>query len=305
MGDATDRAAERSEESIVSIQKTLGLLFTPVSVIALLCNLLGVSGQNTASISLASVVLTAIVLYRSTINKMIPSSILMGLLVGLIATFTANYEHILFKDTGLIRYFHASNDFLGQAGPFLDRAKKEIWFVGLDFHITAGDRKKLILKKLEEGVTVRFLVFNPYSPLLPVIAQDFDQDAKELQSECIKSTESIIQLKEEWSRESAYQKYPDGLQVRFFEDVPHARMYLVDPDDTKARSFYIPYMNHENSPALPGYLLGNIQDGVIQEYLPGVKKLWSKSQTLDHFENEHSEINKKAITSIRNLIVVS
>jgi thiamine transporter ThiT len=266
-------------------------LFTPVGLIALLCNLLGISGQNTAAISLAAIVLTAIILYRGAINRAVPSAVVCGLLVGLISVFAANYEHILFKDTGLVHYFHASNDFLGQAGPFFKRAHHEIWFVGLDFHITAGDRKKLILQKLGEGVKVRFLVFNPDSPFLPNIAQDFDQSPQELSAECIKSIDSIVALRKEWLQQPAAQEYPEGLEVKLFEDVPHARFYIVDPDDTRARSFYIPYMNRENSPVLPGYLLNNIDGGVIQDYLPGIRKLWNSAQPVELYENRHAVPN--------------
>ncbi len=278
-----------AERPIASLQKTLGLLFTPVSVIALLCNLLGISGQNTATISLASIILTAIILYRGAINRAVPSALLCGLIIGLGAVFAANYEHILFKDTGLIRYFHASNDFLGQSGSFLSSAKKEIWFVGVDFHITASDRQQLILKKLSEGVKVRFLVFDPDSPFLGNMAQDYDQTPQVLTSECLDGIQSIIALRDIWLKEQSSQAYPDGLQIRLFEDVPHARFYLVDPDDTKAKSFYIPYMNHENSPVLPGYLLSNISGGVIHEYLPGVRKLWNSAQPIEVYEQRHQD----------------
>jgi hypothetical protein len=274
---------------VVKIQKTLGLLFTPVGVIALFCKILGVSDQNTASVSLAAVILTAICLYRRAINTNVPSSIVLALLITLGATFTLNYEHILFKDTGLIRYFHTSNDFLGLAGPFLDKAKKEIWFVGVDFHITAGDRKNLILHKLDQGVKVRFLVFDPSSKFMDAMAEDFDQDPKTIHSECLDSLQSIESLRDEWKRRDNYSRYPDSLEVRVFEDIPHARFYLVDPDDPKAQSFYIPYMNHENSPSLPGYLMRNINQGVIQEHLPGVRKLWNESQPLDTYLAQHPE----------------
>ena len=68
----------------------------------------------------------------------------------------------------------------------------------------------------------------------------------------------------------------------------NTRAQSVDPDGTKARSFHIPYSNSENSPVLPGYLLGNIDDGVIQQYLPGVKNLWSKALTLEQFPIIHA-----------------
>ena len=287
---ASEEQGAAPEEPITKIQKTLGLLFMPTGAIALFCNVLGVSGQNTASISLAAVILTAICLYRRKINENVPSALLLALLITLAATFSLNYEKILFKDTGLLHYFRASNDFLGEAGPFLDKAQKEIWFIGTDFHITAGDRKDLILSKLRQGIKVRFLVFDPTSALLDTIALDFDQDPREIRSECIKSTQSLISMRDEWKHEEAYTRYPDGLEVRSFQDVPHARFYLVDPDDTHAQSFYVPYMNHANSPSLPGYLMRNIDKGVIQAYLPGIRKLWSNSQSLDQYLILHPQI---------------
>jgi hypothetical protein len=284
---AKDAADPGTRRSLTAVQRTLGLLFAPVSVIALLCNVLGLSVRNTASISLASIILTAIILYRGAINRTVPSSLVCGLLVGLVAVFTANYEHIIFKDTGLIRYFHSSNNFLGENEGFFTGAKKEIWFVGLDFHITAGDRKDLILTELEKGIKVRFLVFNPDSPLLTNIAVDFDQDPRALSSECTQSIENILALRNEWLRRPASAMYPEGLEIKTFEDVPHARLYIVDPDDNRGQAYYNPYMNRESSPVLPGYLLSNIKGGVMQEYLPGVRRLWSTAQSVEIYESRH------------------
>ena len=283
-----DKTAPVAGEPVKNILATLGLLFSPVTAIALFCAVLGVSGQNTATISIITVLLTALCLFRKEVNTRIPSSLVIALLIALAATFTMNYEHILFKDTGLIRYFRTSNDFLGQEGPFLDNAKSEIWFVGMDFHITAGDRKDMILKKLNQGVKVRFLVFDPSSPMLDTIGRDFDQTPQAIESECTDSLSSLVSLQDEWMRQDGYSHYPDGLEIRLFQDAPHARYYLTDPDDPRAKSYFVPYMNHENSPSLPGFLLGNINNGVIQAYVPGIRKLWTSSEPLDTYLSEHS-----------------
>ena len=175
----------------------------------------------------------------------------------------------------------------------MDKAQQEIWFVGVDFHITATDRKDLIFRKLSQGVKVKFLVFDPSSNLLDTLGRDFDQNPAEIQSECSQSIASIVDLNDEWMQQQAYSRYPDGLEVRLFRDIRIARFYLIDPDNPKAQSYYVPYMNHMNSPAVPGFLMRNINGGVIEEFVPGIRKLWMLSQPLADYLVAHPSLPAK------------
>jgi hypothetical protein len=270
-------------DSLPTALTQLGLILTPAGLIALFCQILGVSSQATAASSLASAVLTAICIYRRYINHKIPSALLTALLVGLAAVFFFNYQDILLKDTGLIKFYRHSNDFLGQIDTQIEQAQEDIWFVGTNFNITAGERRSLLVKKLGQGIKVNFLVFDPHTPELDGLARDFDQSPAELKSECEKGLQSILQLQKDWESARKSSSNPGELQVHVFNVHPHSRLYVFDAKREQGTAFFIPYVNGVNSPETPGYLLRNVRNGVSQSYFGGVLKLWGDSVPLDKY----------------------
>jgi hypothetical protein len=272
-----------SQDALPTALTQLGLILTPAGLIALFCQILGASSQTTAASSLASAILTAICIYRRYINRKIPSALLTALLVGLAAVFFFNYEDILLKDTGLIKFYRHSNDFLAQIDTQIEQSQEDIWFVGTNFNITAGERRSLLLKKLSQGIKINFLVFDPRTPELDGLAKDFNQSPAELRSECEKGLQSILQLQKDWESARKSSSAPGELQVHVFNVHPHARFYVFDAKREQGTTFFIPYVNGVNSPETPGYLLRNVHNGVSQAYFGGVLKLWADSMPLDKY----------------------
>ena len=284
---ATKRTNDSPPDVLPSLLAQVGLIAAPASIIALFCGVLGVSPQSTAAISLLSVLLTTNCIYRKRINRVLPSSLLTGLLVGLAAIFFLNYQDILLKDTGLIKWYRHSNDYLSQVDQDIASSTQEIWFFGTDFNISAGERREDILKKLASGVKVRFLIFDPKSAQLSGLAADFDQSPGELQSECDKSLASLVALQKLWQEAEKHTETPGELEIRVFDTHPHARLYIFDPQRAQGHTYYIPYINDVNSPQAPGYLLHNYRSGIFSSYFAGIQKLWAMSETLDqHFTNQ-------------------
>ncbi len=269
-----------------SVLAQIALIAAPASIIALFCGVLGVPAQSTAAVSLLTVALTTICIHRKRLNRTVPSSLLTGLLVGVAAVFFLNYQDILLKDTGLIRWYRHSNDYLSQIDQDIVASTQEIWFFGTDFNISAGERRDDIIKKLMSGVKVRFLIFDPKSSHLTELAADFDQSPEELQSECDKSLASLLELKRVWDEEAKRTETPGELEIRVFDTHPHARLYIFDPQRSQGHTYFIPYINDVDSPRAPGYLLHNYQSGIFSSYFAGIQKLWAVSETLDqHLAN--------------------
>jgi hypothetical protein len=220
----------------------------------------------------------------------VPASLLTALIVGLAAVFFFNYQNILLKDTGLIKYYQHSNDFLGQIDGPIGQAREEIWFFGTDFNVSAGERRNLLLGKLSTGLKIRYLVFDPHSPHLEDLALDFDQSPAELRAECEKGLQSILQLRRDWQNKSKTTQSPGELAVRIFEKHPHARFYVFDPSRTQGNTFFVPYVNSVNSPEVPGFLLENVNGGVFKSYFDSVRKVWSESTDLNEYLQRHPEI---------------
>jgi hypothetical protein len=277
-----DPQSQGRQDELPGILTQLGLVLTPVGIIALFCQVLDASPKTTGVASIASVSLTSICIYRRFINRRVPSALLSALLIGLGVVFFANYQNILVKDTGLIKYYRRSNDFLAQIDLRINTAQQEIWFVGMNFNITAGERRDILLNKLAKGVKIRYLILNPRSIRIDDLATDVDQSPAELRSECEKGLQSILELRRLWEEAASKSSTPGELEVRVFELPPHARFYVFDPGRNQGTTFYVPYMNKINSPDLPGYLLENVESGVFGSYFGGIRKLWQISVSLDN-----------------------
>ena len=146
--------------------------------------------------------------------------------------------------------------------------------------MTAGERRDLILKRLADGVSVKYLIYDPHSADLPSLARDFDQSPDELRAECEKGLQSILEIKRRWELQVKAQASSGILEVRLFETHPHARFYYFDPENREGRSYFIPYNQDTNSPMSPGFLLQNIDGGVSLAYFSGLRKLWMRSRVL-------------------------
>jgi hypothetical protein len=275
--------------TLVGILTQLGLIITPAAIIAFFCQILDASSRTTGAASLATVLLASICVYRRALNRSVPASLLMALLIGLAAVFFFNYQNILLKDTGLIEYYPHSNDFLGSIDGPIRQAQEDIWFYGTDFSISAGDRRNLLLDKLASGLRLNYLIFDPRSSHLEDLASDFDQSPAELRAECEKGLESLLQLRKEWQDRSKSSHSPGEVNVRIFETHPHARFYVFDSGRTHGRTFFVPYVNGVNSPDVPGFLLANVKNGVFRAYFSSILKMWGESTDLSVYIQQHPE----------------
>jgi hypothetical protein len=290
-GAVKDDVPSGQDTGLPSILTQVGLILAPAGLIALFCQVLDASNRTTGATSLAAVFLTSICIYRRAINRYVPSSILTGLLVALGAVFFFNYQNILLKDTGLIKWYRQSNQYLAQIDLEIAQSQQEIWFFGTNFNISAGEHRDVLLKALSKGVNVNYLIFDPNSGHLDDLAADFNQSLDELRSECEKGLASIVELQREWQSRSSTAARPGELRVRVFNTHPHARFYIFDPDRTEGKTFFVPYINDVNSPNVPGYLLQNVPKGVFQQYFSGIKKRWDASESLEQHQKNSATIH--------------
>ena len=269
--------------SLRNVLSQLGLILAPTGIIALFCQILDVSPRVTGAVSLATVSIIGICIYRRFLNRYIPSALLTALLVGLAMVFFFNYQNILLKKTGLIRYYRQSNDYLAEIDTEIVQSQQEIWFVGVDFNISATQRRDLLLNRLENGVKIRYLILNPRTTHLGDLAKDFDQSEGSLRTELEKGLSNLLDLRRRWQEKSLAAAHPGELEIRMFDTFPHFRLYVFDPGRTRGRTYFIPYANTVTSTVLPGYLLENVDTGVFRAYFDAARKLWATSTTLDDF----------------------
>lgn len=275
---------------LFKILAQLGLLVVPTTIIAIFCQVLDVSPQVTGIISLGVILVVGVCIYRKFINHYVPSALLTALLIGLGMVFFLNYQHILLKKTGLIKYYAQSNDFLSEVDSHISQSQQEIWFYGVDFNISATQRRDLLLSKLENGIKVRYLIFNPKSTHIADLAKDFDQPENALRSELEKGLNNLLDLRKHWIERAASSAHPGELDIRIFETPPHFRLYVFDPGRPRGSTYFIPYAGSVSSTMLPGYLLENVDNGVYKAYFNAIRKSWTVGTTLDEYLKSHPEI---------------
>ncbi|WAK01354.1 hypothetical protein [Methylobacter sp. YRD-M1] len=265
----------------------LGLFLGPASLVGLAAPVADISSRDTAILSFATIILISLCHYRQKINSTIPSALALAVLFTLALLYYFTYDNILLKDTGLIRFYKKSNDYLAEVSKFIADAHDEVLFFGTNFHITAEDRREELLSKLNEGLDIKFLVMDPYSQRLGMLATDFDSDVENLKKESMSGLEDLVLIEKRWSEFKNKSSNPGTFEVRLFDTSPKMRGYFFDANSAKGKAYLVPYANKLNSPQAPGFLFEMKKDGVAGIYLTGIKKLWQEAVPLDKFLEKH------------------
>jgi hypothetical protein len=273
-----------SKHYVVEVLGQLGTLLTSATVIGIIAKPLGLSDAETATVSIFAISALYIVIYREAIQKYIRSYILLIMisaaalsiylykerLIGLIV------DRTLGAAAGIVDFAPRANDFLPKLEKYITGAKQEIWFTGISFYVSLPQYKDIIIKKLAEGINVRFLVYDPNSQNLKDVARGFSQTDKSLKSECDLTIQNLKEIHDDWK----IKDLPGRFEVRVFTSIPKARIYIFDRTSEDGYTFFIPHVDQQNSPILPGFLVKNIKTGIAPAYFEGIERLWKNSKPI-------------------------
>lgn len=246
----------------------------------------GISDQATAISVL--VVVSAILVYRwkkfdgLVKARTVVTSVLILISFGLIGSRLLSkfwLDRTISAATGIIDYSPKANDYLPKLPALIEGAKAEIWITGISFYITLPANRDLLLKKLGEGVNVKFLIYNPMSSNNEETAGGFGQSIEVLNNECYLTIAALRDL-QEVSRKA---QTKGRLEVRLFSTVPKMRLYMFDRESENGKTFFIPHVDHQNSPNVPGFLAKNIRTGIVPPFIEGAERIWNKATTFDDF----------------------
>lgn len=269
----------------------LGAVAGPPPLVGLACQLLGLPTPTTAAISLTAVAVCAAVAAREQIDRRLSASALLLVLPIAGCAYFLTYESSVDRRTGLVGYYDRSNDFLAsELTQRLRTAKEGVIFFGIAFHISAADARKDLLSRLREGVKIRYLIVDPYSPAVEEIAKDFSISAGEIRSIINSSLRSIQLLKKEWADGEKNTATPGELQVKVFDARPTTRAYVFDGNRAGSESYIIPYINRVNTPDSPGYIFKNKSDGAFSRYYASITQMWRDAQPLEELLRRHPDL---------------
>lgn len=298
MADELDGASSASTENSEPLprsrlERLLAETFTvlaPSSALGLLCTILGYQGRQAAIITVLSAFLVYVLRQADTIDARIPAHAVIALVLTLFL-FTALVGDYAAKQvlglafrwssvgaTGIISFNPHANEFVATGlSERIRAAKDEVFIVGASFYITVVDRKDDILDALARGVTVRFLFYDPLSANLPEVAAGFFQTPDQLRRECSATADGLREIIE-ISKQRAVK---GSLEVRLFQTYPRMRLYVFDRRNEEGYTYFVPHVDQQNSPNLPGYLARNMTGGVVAPYFDGLERLWNKAQRFE------------------------
>ena len=282
-----DKVKGEDEHYVLKFLKQLGTLLTSGALVGTFGKLFGLSDPHVAALTLSLIALLYILIHRKAIQRRLKSStvlVIVSMTVVLAVLFSSPLVGMMLnqtisKATGIVEYNAKANDFLPRMRDYIGTSQEEIWFTGVSFYITLPANRDALLKKLEEGVTVRFLVYNPHSANIQEVASGFSQSKQELASECDVTIQNLRTLWDEARRRQT----KGTLEVRLFSTIPKARMYVFDRRRETGFTYFIPHIDQQNSPNLPGFLVRNIKTGIAPAYFEGIERLWNSSLTFDAF----------------------
>ena len=200
------------------------------------------------------------------------------------------------NDIGLIEFFSKSNDFLSSGkinrfGAALEAAKREVWFVGTSFYISTDTYFDVLLRKLQEGIHLNFLVMDPESVALPAAATMLGTSQLEIKNQANAGLQTLAKL----SIDSAFFRSPGKVTVRLASEPLTLRMYFFDPKVNEGQTYYVPQVNGVNSQTLPGFLVRNKPAKFHEVYFSAVQKFWDSKSTItfDEWAKSHPETKLK------------
>ena len=146
-----------------------------------------------------------------------------------------------------------------------------------------------IQDKILAGVSIRFMVLNPYSKLLNYIAKDFLIESAQLSLECHHHLKTLYDLRVFAEKAGGSGRRVGKVEIRLYDTAPRMRAYIFDGEE--GTSFFVPYGNYAYSRPLPVYYCLNSYK-ISQTYIKGLENLWNdgETETIEELLVDHPDV---------------
>ncbi len=287
---ASSAAAPAVDRRLLRGAGIIGTIAAPASAVAAVAQLTGLSADLIALSFVVTFAAAALLIFRRPVDRRAPASLFaLALLLAAPACFLAGAAltrsgaaPTAGAGEASVRPFASANDYLDadglpSLGDSIRNADKEIWFYGVAFHISAGDRVDDLLGALRRGVSLRYMIFDCSGPHLADVARSMAKTEDSVRVMCASGVQFILDLQQAWAAERG-----DSLadvHVRLYSEAPHARAYLFDPGQDRASGYFVPYITGVDPAVLPGYFLSD--RNMVERYAAGLRKLWPAGRPLE------------------------
>lgn len=264
------------------ILEEIGIILGATGLVPLILSPFGI---HTFIISVISAFLFFVILtmyHQDFLNSSVKSG---ALIIGVLLIFaiTSILIHEFYIISPFKLKFEKSNDFLSlEIGNKIKSSKREIWFFGQSFHISAGDRREELINRLEHGVNVRYLVIDPRNKkVVNLIAEDYNSTYQATLNELKSSLSHLVNLQKKLKESNSLLK--GDIEIRLINSQPYFRGYFFDPKEKINSAYIVPYMNAYYSSEIPGYLFDKFdKKSVPNKYFSSVCREWNKSKAVKY-----------------------
>jgi len=191
-------------------------------------------------------------------------------------------------DPGLLRCYTNASEAQAAIGKSIAVSQSEMFFMGINFSYTPILNAAEFQDKIENGVNVRFMVFNPMSRISEYVARGVAMSEEHLQVENKLDLKTIVDLQR--YADSRRRELPTAgrVTIRLFDAIPLGRAYVFD--GLEGESFFVPYASRGPVRPLPVYQYAN-NGKAARRYISGMEDLWKSDDvvSVDAFLERYPE----------------
>lgn len=169
----------------------------------------------------------------------------------------------------------------------LSSTLEEIWFFGTSLDRSLDVEKSLFIEALRRGVKISILFLNPESDRLDILARELKLPVNEVSSRCSLTLTKTLELMRAWRDEGRDDFRSERLRARITSNFPRMQCYISDPENTSAKSFFIPAINQSASIRLPVLECRNISEGIAAKYFQCLQQEWRDSTPIQKLLNNN------------------
>jgi predicted acylesterase/phospholipase RssA len=180
----------------------------------------------------------------------------------------------------LIEIYPKSSAFQKDFTQLLEEAQSEVFITAVNLFVTMPHQREEFLRKVQAGVNIRILVFDPTSPYLPEVSASGEADPARVREQCLSTLRELRSLQERIANGPVTK---GRLEARIFRSVLHMRAYFIDPRSAHGAVIVNPYVNGGHFTETPAYRFGNPEQLPFQNYYTSLNRLWDKAELLETF----------------------
>ncbi len=194
-------------------------------------------------------------------------------------------------EPGLIDCYINFNEAQAAIGRKIADSKSQIFLMATNFYHTPILNRAEFEHKINRGVSIRFLVLNPMTVILPHVTRSIAMIEEDLRAENRLGLKTILQLQayaDSCRRESTS---AGEVAIKLFDSPPRGRNYVFDGPE--GESFFVPYACHGPTRPLPVFHCVN-SGQIARRNICGMEELWKSDDTITirSFMEEYPEFLK-------------